>query len=115
MLDHFQGRGVVIFLLGVASLLLFDNDLSAPPVEHRILLTCLCSPSIVCVCMCIVGISTVCVLPLCIVGICAVMYVFVGVTMDTYYYITVPLNLLATRHVHSNTRHTKNYNCGYSL
>jgi len=93
MLDHFQGRGVVIFLLGVASLLLFDNDLSAPPVEHRILLTCLCSPSVVCVCVCvcIVGICTICVLPLCIVGICAVMYVFVGVTMDTYYYITVPL------------------------
>ena len=62
---------MVIFLLGVASLLLFDNDLSAPPVEHRILLTCLCSPSVVCVyvCVCIVGICTICVLPLCIVGI----------------------------------------------
>ena len=34
---------MVIFLLGVVSLLLFDNDQSAPPVEHRILLLHVCA------------------------------------------------------------------------
>ena len=91
MLDHFQGRGVVIFLLGVASLLLFDNDLSAPPVEHRILLTCLCSPCVVCVCVCVYCryMYDMCAASVYCRYMCS--YVFVGVTMDTYYYITVPL------------------------
>ena len=61
-----QGRGGLLFLFGTLSLLLFDNDQSTPPVEHRESvsetsvcdigsLRIWCQSELVCVCVCVVG------------------------------------------------------------